>query len=594
MKKRHLFVLLLLLAGWAGAEADTTETYDFATWAQSYYSANNAALALSAFAGSTTVTIGSNTYTVLETKSDYATYGFAFGTSRLAYDASAEGGSFAVNGSSYGLYNNTKWPKLAILGLKAGDEVTITFDGGLSPRNSDGATLRDGDGNAVSASTSKSSMTSGTTYTVATAGDLPLYYGYSGSLIKSIVVTVKEQTSTVALTTETATAQSLLNSYTGKTGDGIFFYPADNYNALNTEIATANALLANSTATEAQMEAEVAALKQAEEKLKATVQNQPDADKYYFLSQTINEQTRYISLAWNSTGSAAIGKLPYAIKFVANEDGTFKLYDAVTGKYVAAGTGTTYQTGNDSEYANMEIEPSGDGSTITIHPVKANSGQYLNAWDVNSTELKASASNYKWTVAEATEATANLAVTSAKWGTFVAPFSVSLTGDLADVKAFTTTVADGNLVLTAVEDSIQANTPVLVYSESEVNVSVAGTNFSTIDGTVSATDDNYLAGAYTDYTIAAGNYILQSQTSGTAFFKIDADREATNNRAFLDGSKFDNASAKPLVVSSLTTGIDNAKGEAATGNAYYSISGLRLQRPAKGLNIVNGKKVILK
>ena len=41
-----------------------------------------------------------------------------------------------------------------------------------------------------------------------------------------------------------------------------------------------------------------------------------------------------------------------------------------------------------------------------------------------------------------------------------------------------------------------------------------------------------------------------------------------------------------------TTGIQNVNRETITNNRYYNLHGQRLNQPQKGLNIVNGKKVV--
>ena len=44
-----------------------------------------------------------------------------------------------------------------------------------------------------------------------------------------------------------------------------------------------------------------------------------------------------------------------------------------------------------------------------------------------------------------------------------------------------------------------------------------------------------------------------------------------------------------------TLGIESVKGDAINGNnVYYDLNGNRLDAPKKGLNIINGKKVIVK
>ena len=42
------------------------------------------------------------------------------------------------------------------------------------------------------------------------------------------------------------------------------------------------------------------------------------------------------------------------------------------------------------------------------------------------------------------------------------------------------------------------------------------------------------------------------------------------------------------------TGIENVKAEGGNANIYYDLRGNRLDAPKRGLNIINGKKVMVK
>ena len=48
------------------------------------------------------------------------------------------------------------------------------------------------------------------------------------------------------------------------------------------------------------------------------------------------------------------------------------------------------------------------------------------------------------------------------------------------------------------------------------------------------------------------------------------------------------------IVEFKTTGIDDTIADEDKQRAIYSISGVRLKSPQKGLNIINGKKVLVK
>ena len=161
------------------------------------------------------------------------------------------------------------------------------------------------------------------------------------------------------------------------------------------------------------------------------------------------------------------------------------------------------------------------------------------------------------------------------------------------VRAYTAQVSEGyydaTVVLTPIEGGIiPQDEAVLLYSwlGSDITMSVSdeegnssGTNcFSGVDV---ATDQ----GGSTNYMLSYGQH-------GLGFYKMPAEMLLSANKAFLPGSSPGYADGLRMVWgdggASGMEAVDAEDGDAAV----YSLSGVRLGALQKGINIVNGKKII--
>ena len=208
-----------------------------------------------------------------------------------------------------------------------------------------------------------------------------------------------------------------------------------------------------------------------------------------------------------------------------------------------------------------------------------------------------------WTPAAYPAANVTLARTIAadKWSTFVVPFDIDNAtlkaqfGDDVQVSEFSTDVKTGVTFTPMAEPAITANKPVLVrvssaksdFSFDDVTI-VAGTptisengvNFvGNYDGqiTIPNTLDTYYVNSNT-LKKSNGNQKLKGFR---AYFTVDADSPV--KAFFEDGINLD------------VTDAINALETADTKNALiYNLAGQRLQKMQRGINIVNGKKVLVK
>ncbi|MCR5533976.1 MAG: hypothetical protein K6F47_02185 [Bacteroidaceae bacterium] len=194
----------------------------------------------------------------------------------------------------------------------------------------------------------------------------------------------------------------------------------------------------------------------------------------------------------------------------------------------------------------------------------------------------------QWILEDASTATVALnAVGDKTYGTTYLPFDVTLPA--GDVCAYTLT-DNGNgwlhLDLLGTDGkSIPAGTPVLLRGTSTTSVTAIIANVADIN-----TDGNALSGTYLSME-PGNNLVLGKIDDAVGFYKysfnikpnkayISVGQAVKEMRIMLDDD--DDATA----INSLTPALSEGEG------AIYNIAGQRMSRMQKGVNIVNGKKVL--
>ena len=184
---------------------------------------------------------------------------------------------------------------------------------------------------------------------------------------------------------------------------------------------------------------------------------------------------------------------------------------------------------------------------------------------------------------------ASLAVNSAAhYGTFCAPFEVTIP---QGVTAFTISgiAENGKLTLVEQKNTIPAHTPVIVYSESASDVNAVQFGVAATGNATSA----YLKGVYTDTKAPVGSYVLQNQRGRVGFYQVQEGIQpmVRANRAYLTVPA--SANVKAFYMDDATA-IQTVE-ELLSGKAeIYDLAGRRQQKLQKGINIVGGKKVLVK
>lgn len=162
----------------------------------------------------------------------------------------------------------------------------------------------------------------------------------------------------------------------------------------------------------------------------------------------------------------------------------------------------------------------------------------------------------------------------------------------AGVKVYKARISDdaGSVVLTEVGgDVIPANTGVVLIAEGGQDVTL---NVSADAGKADFSGNALIATSVAEYATvpSSGTYYALSTTKAE-FGVLKAGLAMSSNKAYIAAPA---GEAKTLAISfEGTNGIGEATTATVANGAYYTLQGLKVEKPAKGLYIHNGKKVFI-
>ena len=172
-------------------------------------------------------------------------------------------------------------------------------------------------------------------------------------------------------------------------------------------------------------------------------------------------------------------------------------------------------------------------------------------------------------------------------GTFASDYALDFSA--SEIRAFYATESGDNLIFYEVE-KVPANTGVLLYK-----VGGASDDIPVYNGTTDAVMGNAFVrgtGAAVSYSETDKNYILFDGSDGLGFYKANNNPVATD-RAYIHVES-GNVKCFLLDLENDPTGIrsmEEVRGMMEDG-VIFNLAGQRLQKMQKGINIVNGKKVL--
>ena len=245
--------------------------------------------------------------------------------------------------------------------------------------------------------------------------------------------------------------------------------------------------------------------------------------------------------------------------------------------------GTTVFTSLGSAQYNVVV---GGGTMHTAgHSSGAGNSGNLTSWGGGVNEASA------WYLVKVSTLTLSLNSDGAGnyYATLFLPFDATISG--AD--AFTLAKSGNYLVPTAVTDNkVPAGTPVLLKGTNATATATINTGAA-----FSPIDPGALTGTYVDITTArsTGEYILGMKGDVVGFYQRGDGKKIGANKAYLSLGSDISSSVKGFVlmfdddatgINSLTPALSEGEG------AIYNGAGQRISKMQKGINIVNGKKIL--
>ncbi len=281
------------------------------------------------------------------------------------------------------------------------------------------------------------------------------------------------------------------------------------------------------------------------------------------------------------SGAAAGYSAEGDLKFVTLQPGAYRIAGVVYSP-TSAGGNFTIKNGDEEVYNFTSGNTNRAGFMSSVLTI-------TEATDLSIAQGSASAA-YDLIYIQKVATDATLSITSAGYATFAPAGNVTIP---SGVTAYTVTVNDDNATITLNEISsdavIPAGTGVLVAG-AEGEYTFKGT---TADATTLPDNDLKVAGAS---TVADGSqYGLGNNVDGkVGFYKIKSGDTMAEGKAYLEVSTTDAAKMSFFALSGEITGISTVEAAKADNGAFYTLQGVKVVKPTKGLYINNGKKVIVK
>lgn len=302
----------------------------------------------------------------------------------------------------------------------------------------------------------------------------------------------------------------------------------------------------------------------------------------------------------------AVKSMDYAWKIVGNPFNGFKVYNVETGKYMVqpndddveillGDEGTVFQVYNPN-LAGNPIDNEDFDASIGFCLKQVDRNNYINH---RTTKLQGwtspdGGSTFRAYTINATDVSYDLTF-KAQYATVCLPFYSEVPAGLT---LYSNTQVDDNNVLTLVPAGtlLKANTPYIV--EADATGTYTFTNTSANTATESVTVGN-LTGvlAESGETVENGKYILalNKQTNQQAFYLTDGTVVCPKNKCYFTAPEsLASVSAFFLGHNGESTGIEDVFNGKNGETVIYNTAGQRINKLQKGINIVNGHKVLVK
>lgn len=340
--------------------------------------------------------------------------------------------------------------------------------------------------------------------------------------------------------------------------------------------------------------------------------NLPETGKFYLVKNNYNGKYMRVTASGvgnvkaDLTAEEAVKDASAYFTFVENNS---HLYMSTQGVYLnwVWGTSDGYEAQisvNPDKYVHFAVPAPGVGAfSIAYGNGVDGFAGYLGAgfYALKNTETKVVAGSptnqthatAQWTFEEVStlNITLNGPVGDNYYATLCVPFDITLAGATAYTLALNG--SETALTMTEVEGNVDAGTPVLLKGTSASATATISPAASTTISTETALTGTYFAKSVTGTT---DFFLGKSEESKIGFYHWAGSTLAAN-RAYFEASKRGGSNVKgfELILDDEATGISAIENEKSEAEGFiYNLAGQRLQKMQKGINIVNGKKVMVK
>lgn len=342
-------------------------------------------------------------------------------------------------------------------------------------------------------------------------------------------------------------------------------------------------------------------------------------DKIYYITAATGNGTAATDGTQATSANLLNGELAYTLASADN-----------TGNTLFWGQGNLNKS-NIEAYPNLtkdaaktvkKVKISGMGTTPCVNPGGAapnpcrfgKLGYKLNDSDANTIQNMPSTSEFNYvgttTEGELKTTTGMYCVTlTAAATTLILPFDCNTLPD--GITAYDVTYSSGDAVKATQVTKITADKPVLINGTAGTTYKFTGTFGGTFSGTLSdgvkAHTNGALTGVYVDANASSGynpiayvpanSYVLQNKSGVLGFYQVENANTVriTSFRAYLTAQTGSSPAPRlSIVYNNNTTGINSVREQTNNDDAIYTLNGVRVSRPTKGIYIKNGKKYIVK
>ena len=274
-------------------------------------------------------------------------------------------------------------------------------------------------------------------------------------------------------------------------------------------------------------------------------------------------------------------------------NGYYTIYDAAEGYLYAASKGSNYLRSKASVDGNGLWEITFDGGVATVKAQGENTRNWMR-YNSGSTLFSCYGSGqddiylYEKDDDRPVAADYNRAVTAGNYGTICLPNTATVTGaQLYSIAGVDNAKAPTSLTLTEVYGTAEAGVP-YIFKATEATLNA----YYTGDAATEAETVNGLVGSFTGTPVEAGKYVIKNNAICPAGEGVTIGA----NKAYINLTDVPTSSTMGSVKLFINSDADAicAINAESRNEAIYNVAGQRLQKVQKGVNIVGGKKIIVK